>query len=151
MKPSDAIQWTQLHRGSHPQFLHTSSNGLTSQHQLMPRSRASEQANWPKGYPASHRIVPFSSVQFSSVQFKIVSMRSGRPICAPPRHSESFPNVAFENSFNVYLFIGGLYPSQPHRVTSGCPKLLNTSDLPGDASRVWWLLFPPVYLLCHFL
>ena len=33
----------------------------------------------------------FFSVQFSSVQFKMVSMRSGRPICAPPRLSGVSP------------------------------------------------------------
>ena len=35
-------------------------------------------------------------VQFSSVQFKRVSMRSEKPICAPPHLSEMSPNVAFE-------------------------------------------------------
>ena len=31
-----------------------------------------------------------------SVQFKMLSMRSEKPICAPTRVSEVFPNVAFE-------------------------------------------------------
>ena len=37
-----------------------------------------------------------SSAQFTSLQFKMVSMRSGRPICAPPRLSGDSPNVALE-------------------------------------------------------
>ena len=36
------------------------------------------------------------SVQFCSVQFKMVSKRSEEPICAQPRLSEVFANVAFE-------------------------------------------------------
>ena len=45
----------------------------------------------------------FSAVQFSSVQFKMVSMRSGRPICAPPPSLRGVsPKVALEtNSSSV--------------------------------------------------
>ena len=35
-------------------------------------------------------------VEFSSVQLKTASMRSEKPICAPPRPLRSFLNVAFE-------------------------------------------------------
>ena len=37
-----------------------------------------------------------SSVQLSSVQFEMISVHSGKPICAPPRLSEVSPNIAFE-------------------------------------------------------
>ena len=36
--------------------------------------------------------VQFGSVPFSSLQYKTVSVRSEKPVCAPPR----FPNFAFE-------------------------------------------------------
>ena len=36
------------------------------------------------------------SAQFSSVPFKMVSMRSGKPMCAPTPSLRSFSNVAFE-------------------------------------------------------
>jgi len=40
--------------------------------------------------PIEMNFVQFSSVQFSSVQFKMASMRSGKPICAPPHSSGVF-------------------------------------------------------------
>ena len=33
---------------------------------------------------------------YRSIQFKMASVRSEKPICAPPRLSEFSPNVAFE-------------------------------------------------------
>ena len=35
-------------------------------------------------------------LQFSSVQFKMVSMRTEKPICAPPRLSEGSPTLPFK-------------------------------------------------------
>ena len=35
-------------------------------------------------FPIGPQTAQISSVQFSSVQFKMVSVHSGRPICAPP-------------------------------------------------------------------
>ena len=40
-----------------------------------------------------HLCLVFSEVQFGSIQFKMVSMRSEKPICAPPRLSEFPPTL----------------------------------------------------------
>ena len=53
-----------------------------------------------------------------------VSMRSGRPICAPRRHSGVSPMLPLKQ-FQCWVWL--------------------------TMARLWWLLCPPVYLLCHFL
>ena len=47
-------------------------------------------------------LVQFSSVQFSSVQLKMVSKRSGKPLCNPPA-SQTCPQCCLWNSSNVGL------------------------------------------------
>ena len=84
----------------------------------------------------------------SWLQFKMVSIRSGKPMRAPPRLSEIFASVAFRTLQVLAWFPIGfsrpfsedrralpLYVTSPGSRWSDlclqwCPRLLNTSDLP---------------------
>ena len=57
------------------------------------------------GFWVQHQVL-FPAWRFSSVQFKMVSMHSGKPICAPPI-SQKFPQRCLWNSFNVRLIDNG--------------------------------------------
>ena len=61
------------------------------------------------------------STQFSSVQFKMVSMRSGRPICAPPRLSGVSPKLSTVchkvTNLIIYQLSLFLYLSQNHQLS----------------------------------
>ena len=54
------------------------------------------------------------------VQFKMVSMRSERPICAPPRLSEVPPTMPLKR-FNIRLIDDGLLSSFQRRSSSASP------------------------------
>ena len=60
--------------------------------------------NWQVGKSMLCKAIIISTpVQFSALQFKVVSTRSGRPVCAPPRLSAVFHNVALETRSTVGL------------------------------------------------
>ena len=106
----------------------------------------------------------------------MICMRSEKPIklCVPPRLSEvsttSPSNVP--NGFNVRLTDDGPFASFQGRLSSAssfnasflqaidgvmalasCPQVVSSSSTFqtfGEASHLWGLLCPPVYLLDHF-
>ena len=68
----------------------------TFQQHALHRAASSPYGDTSSGTGPSSKITRYTELQFSSVQFRTVSMRSGKPIRAPPRLSEVSPNVAFE-------------------------------------------------------
>ena len=88
-----------------------------------------------------HLTVPlqFRSVQFSSVQFKIVSMRSGRPVCAAPPSRRSFLNVALETVPTLVWWLTMVPFSSSQTKIVERFLFLRLSPFPGDR---WWCDVP---------
>ena len=88
-----------------------------------------------------------------SVQFKMVPMRSEKPICVSPGPSlRSFPNVAFETvpMFSQRLSLSGnRWCDVLGFVPAGSASSFSTLQIFREASRLWGLLSPPVYMLGH--
>ena len=110
--------------------------------------------------------------QFSSVQLKMVSMRSEKPICAPPRLSEVSPTLPlkrFQCSSDwrwpslvlsrkiVWRFLfprlslpGDRWCGVLGFVPAARVSSSSTLQIMRKASHLWGLLCPPVYLVGHF-
>ena len=108
----------------------------------------------------------------SSDQLEMAFMRSENPICAPSRLSEASPTLSLKHSqcssdwrwpslvllrkiVQRFLFPrlsppGDRWSDALGFVHTGSVSSISTLQTFRDASHLWWLLCPPVYLLCHF-
>ena len=124
--------------------------------QTLPGCRRSESMGL-EVYGLTSRSVQFSSVQFSSRWY--LSARES-PYALHPV-SQTFPQCSFLFE-TMALFLASqvrslssssIYSSLLQAIDAGRASSfdLNTSEICRDASRLSWLLFPPVYLLCYIL
>ena len=87
-----------------------------------------------------------TSLQLSSVQFEMISVRSGKPICAPPRLSEASPTLPLKR-FQCCCF--WLTMALCRHFKEDRLALPLSTPLSSRRSMVWFLGFVPASIVVY--